>query len=172
MGADIHGVWECRLPNGTWVAFREINRSRNYNWFGILSGVREDGPMCDSIEWDPRREYDVGEYWLSFCQGGDLHSHTLVSIPALRQANEALHRRRAEWNLMEDAEDDREPEPSLNEIVKEIWLGARVEKRGTFDVRVPNTLGMGIPLREVLGLGPEARIEDAFGLLRMVIAYD
>lgn len=172
MGADIHGVWECRLPNGTWVAFREINLDKSYTWFGILSGVRGDGPRCDSIPWDPRKERDAGEYWLNFCRDVELFGHTLISIPALRQANEELHVLHAEWNPMESAADDHEPEPSLNEIVKEIWLGSHVEKRGMMNVHVPSVLPMGIPLREVLGLGPDARIEEAFGLLRMVVAYD
>lgn len=172
MGADIHGVWECRLPNGTWVAFREINLDKNYTWFGILSGVRGEGPKCDSIEWDPRKERDAGEYWLNFCRDVDLFGHTLVSIPALRQANEEFHRSQSVWNLTAAGEDDRELEPSLNEIVKEIWLGSHLEKRGMMNAHVPSALTMGIPLREVLGLGPEARIEDAFGLIRMVVAYD
>ncbi len=170
MGADIHGVWECRLPNGVWVVFRDINDTRSYEWFGILSGVRRDGPECDSIPWDPRKERDAGEYWLGVCQGGDLHGHTLVPIPALRQANDALHRRRAEWNLMEDSADDHEPEPSLDEIVDEIWVGGSHE--GRWAPLRPHVIPMRIPLREVLGLGPEARIEDAFGLLRMMVAYD
>lgn len=170
MGADVHGVWECKLPNGTWAVFRDINDTRSYEWFGILSGVREHGPRCDSIPWDPRREPDAGEYWLGVCQRGDLHNHTLVSIPALRQANEVLHRRRAEWNLMEIAAEDHEPEPGLDEIVDEIWVGGTVT--GEWQPLRPHVIPMRIPLREVLGLGPEARIEDAFGLLRMVVAYD
>lgn len=170
MGADIHGVWECRLPNGTWAVFRDINNGKNYEWFGILSGVRAHGPRCSSTQWDPRREYDVGEYWLEVCKREGLFSHTLVSIPALRQANEVLHLHRAEWNPAEVAASDWEPEPSLDETVDEIWVG------GTFvgkwvPIR-PHVIPMRIPLREVLGLGPSARIEDAFDLLRMVVAYD
>ena len=172
MGADIHGVWECKLPNGTWVAFKEINPIRNYVWFGIISGVRGAGPKCDSIEWNPRREPDAGEYWLRMCEGGGYHNHTCLSIRALREANELLHFKYAEDDPEEPRDKDWEPEPSLDEIVDEIRLGARVEGEGPFPVLIPNSLRLGVPLRDVLGLGPEATIEDAVGLLRMVVAYD
>jgi hypothetical protein len=46
MGCDIHGVWECKLANGDWVAFKHISDERSYEWFGILSGVRRDGPRA------------------------------------------------------------------------------------------------------------------------------
>jgi hypothetical protein len=172
MGADIHGVWECKLPNGQWVAFKEINLIRNYSWFGIISGVRGDGPRCESIEWDPRRERDAGEYWLTTCEHAGYHGHTLVSIPALREANVEFRRLQADWSPEDHQLNDWEPEPDLDEIVDELRLGARVDETSYFPVMYPNSLRMGVPLRDVLGLGPGATIEDAFGLLRMVVAYD
>jgi len=173
VGADIHGVWECKLPNGVWVAFSGINDARSYEWFGILSGVRRHGPRCDSEPWNPcDHPEDAGEYWLRVCEGGGLHNHTLITIPALRQANEEFRRTLIEWAQQDEENvpdpDDQEPVPDLDETVRAVWLGASRHDWGV----EPNELQLGVPLREVLGLGPEATIDDAVHLIRMVVAYD
>jgi hypothetical protein len=176
VGCDIHGVWECKLPNGDWVAFKHINDERSYEWFGILSGVRRHGPRCNSIEWDPRREpaADVGAYWKDICVkwGRDFHRHTLVSILALRQASDE-YKRSAETDD-EPGDDgtieDHEPEPSLDDIVENIIVGF-----GGFDddgFARARELTMGIPLRDVMMLGPEVTIDDVIDRIRMVVAYD
>lgn len=175
MGCDIHGVWECKLPNGIWVAFSSINDDRSYEWFGILSGVRRYGPRCDSEPWNPcENPEDAGEYWLRVCEGGDLHSHTLITIPALRQANEEFRRTLIEWAKEDDEltveTTDHEPVPDLDETVRAVWLGATANP-DIFDLE-PNELQLGVPLRDVLGLGPEATLDDAAHLIRMVVAYD
>ena len=178
MGCDIHGVWECRLPNGDWVAFKRIDDTRSYEWFGILSGVRRDGPRCDAIEWDPRREQAdyVGSYWLDICNlwGPDLHSHTLVSIPALRQANRAYIKAMKENEDYEEHEevDEHETVPSLDDVVEKILVGF-----GGFDESGngrDRAITMGIPLRDVMMLGPDATIDDpnVISRIRMVVAYD
>lgn len=175
MGADIHGVWECRLPNGIWVAFKEINDIRSYEWFGILSGIRRHGPRCDSEPWNPcNHPEDAGEYWLRVCESGGLHSHTLITVAALRQANEEFRRAIAEWakgdGMQVPDPVDHEPMPDLDEMVHAVWLGA-TRRRGGWGMET-NELKLGVPLRDVLGLGPEATIDDAIHLIRMVVAYD
>jgi hypothetical protein len=176
MGCDIHGVWECRLPNGVWAVFNGINDNRSYEWFGILSGVRRHGPRCDSEPWNPcDHPEDAGEYWLRICEDGDLHSHTLVSIPALRQANVEHHKTLLEWAQQDENPShdlsSYEPVPDLDEIVRAVWLGADRVRGGDYGF-IPRELVLGVPLRDVLGLGPEATIDDAAHLIRMVVAYD
>lgn len=175
MGCDIHGVWECRLSNGDWVAFGRINDERSYEWFGILSGVRRDGPRCDAIEWDPRREPAdyVGIYWLDICKSWDLdfHSHALVSIPALLQANKEYIKAIKDNEGYEEV-DDHERIPSLDDIVEKILIGF-----GGFDENgkgLDRAVTMGIPLRDVMMLGPAATIDDpdVISRIRMVVAYD
>lgn len=175
MGCDIHGTWECKLPNGIWVSFSGINDGRSYEWFGILSGVRRNGPRCDSEPWNPcDHPKDAGEYWLRVCEGGGLHNHTLITIPALRQANEEFRRTLIEWAQQDEVEEtnlsDYEGIPDLDETVRAVWMGA---SRGPDGWGLePNELQLGVPLRDVLGLGPDATIDDAVHLIRMVVAYD
>ncbi len=40
MGCDIHGFWEFRTPDGSWIAFKKINEGQTYDWFGIIANVR------------------------------------------------------------------------------------------------------------------------------------
>jgi hypothetical protein len=159
MGCDIHGVWEVLLDNGIWYAIKCVNDDRSYAWFGILSGVRREGPKCGSYEWDPRdQEEEAGKYWFDYCSrwGADLHSHTLIQLSDVIEANEAIgfvH----------------EPIPDLDSIVPELLMnGGNDEDDG------PTTMQMNLPLREIMKLSPEAKIDDpeVASRLRMVVAYD
>ena len=175
MGCGIHGVWECMLPNGTWVAFREINVGQNYTWFGIMSGVRGWGPKVESISFRPEEGDDdpevVGRFWYEFCQRDvGLHSHTLASFGQVRLANEIFSEEMAEnWGEEAAVEaDEHEPLPTPGEIVEMLWFG--------FDGQTarPTGVPMMIPLREVLGL-PEGvhQEDDRFtSRVRYLCAYD
>lgn len=174
MGADIHGVWECMLPNGTWVAFREINLDQSYTWFGILSGVRGPGPKVETIPFDPRDNEDdpevVGRLWRSVCERYMMHDHTLAGLLTIREANEIYsHEMMDQWGEEEAiAIGEHEPVPYPGEIVESLWFDIN-ETTGQ-PVEVP----MNIPLREVMGLpdgvGPE---DDRFiSRVRFLCAYD
>lgn len=170
MGCDIHGVWELMLPNGTWVAFKEINLGQNYDWFGVLSGVRTYGPCCDAMPWDPRDADDdpevIGRYWRGVCERWpDLHNHTLASAEAIMQANDEWRTRQIEY-VEEPTEHDVitnwEPIPSPDDEVESLMFG--------IDAEVP----MRVPLREILGIPDNVNGHDPRFLdrIRFVCAYD
>lgn len=177
MGRDIHGVWECKLPNGEWVVFKEINDSRNYTWFGIIARVQwlDAREERYSIPWDPR-DFDggTGAYWTGYCEawGLDLHSHSRVSWDDVYAAN-AEHRRvmlLANPARRSRADGiDHETLPDLDDGVAEIWIGGHQDRGWR-----PNAIPMNIPLRDVLGLGPEATLDDLEirSRIRMVVAFD
>ena len=114
MGCDIHGVWECKLPNGTWAAFREINEGRN----------------------DENRKQEEDDKF----GGSDLGAVV-----------------------------DHEALPALDDVVNEIWVGGHFDRGWR-----PNAIPMNVPLRDVLGLGPEATLDDLEirSRIRMVMAFD
>jgi hypothetical protein len=179
MGCDIHGVWECKLPNGIWAAFREINESRSYTWFGIIARVRGGSGAADpcSIPWDPRDfDGDTGAYWSGYCESwrGDLHSHSQASWDDVYAANDENRKQEeddpyAVVARVDAAVADHEALPALDDVVNEIWVGGHPDHGWR-----PNTIPMNIPLRDVLGLGPEATLDDprVRSRIRMVMAFD
>jgi hypothetical protein len=179
MGCDIHGVWECKLPNGVWAAFREINESRSYTWFGIIANVRGRGGAAAgtcSIPWDPRdADGDTGAYWSGYCESwrGDVHSHSQASWDDVYAANaekRAMELLNNNEGILNEGEcTDHEALPALDDVVNEIWVGGHPDHGWR-----PNTIPMNIPLRDVLGLGPEATLDDprVRSRIRMVMAFD
>jgi len=162
MGCDIHGVFEVNVK-GKWWAFDHINNNRRYAWFGILSGVRYDGPFCDSQRWDPRDNKDNASVaWLSICTdwGPDLHSHSLVTMDALEQANEAMRGPEADEA---GSNVDYEPLPDLDALVDCFIFGGHQEE-----------IKMRLTLREIMELPATATMKDQAvrERLRMVVAYD
>ena len=107
MGCDIHGYWELYHPQfKRWIAFRMINDGRSYSWFGILSGVRGEGPLVAShIDAGPSfagqssksiteeeitsDDEDFSVAWRRYVAqwGEDLHSFTVVPYDEVRKAN-------------------------------------------------------------------------------------
>ena len=173
MGCDIHGVWEVRVQDGRWFAFRSISDNRSYAWFGIMSGVRGEGPRCDSECWYPP-DADAGaevvsEYWRDICErwGRGFHSHTVASVDTVRAANdEYCAEMRERYGEGPDSL-EYETVPRPNDIVGELWLGID----GDFGT---NNLVMGIPLYEVMGLPPDIHgDDDRFkDRIRYLCAYD
>jgi len=186
MGCDIHGVWECKLPNGIWAAFREINDGRSYTWFGIIAAVRvgigayevvrSDRFGTCSTPWDPRdADGDAGAYWSGYCEswGMDLHSHSQASWDDVYAANaekRAMDLLNNNEGILDEGEcTDHERLPTLDEVVAEIWIGGHQDRGWR-----PNAIPMNVPLRDVLGLGPEAALDDegVRSRIRMVVAFD
>lgn len=178
MGCDIHGVWECKLPNGMWAAFREINDGRYYTWFGLIAQVRGGwrGEARYSIPWDPRDfNGDTGAYWTGYCEawGADLHSHSQASWDDVAAANaekRAMDLLNNNEGILSEGEcTDHETLPALDEVVAEIWIGGHQDCGWR-----PNAIPMNVPLRDVLGLGPEATLDDESvrSRIRMVVAFD
>jgi len=175
MGTDIHGVWEVRVPDGRWFAFRTISDGRSYSWFAIMSGVRGEGPRCDSEEWDPR-DSDPGDevvnnYWREICTraGYDFHSHTVASVDTVRAANDEYCAERQDRdgprNKVSSLEYETIPKP--DDIVGELWFG--IDRDHSV-----NSLVMGIPLYEVMGLPSDIHGDDERfkSRLRYLCAYD
>ena len=175
MGCDIHGVWEVRVPDGRWFAFRSISDNRSYSWFGIMSGVRGEGPRCDSECWNPTEAEPgaeiVSDYWREICTrwGRGFHSHTVASVDTVRAANDEycaeMQDRLGSRNEASSLEYETIPRP--DDIVQELWLGID----GDFGT---NNLVMGIPLHEVMGLPPDIHgDDDRFkDRIRYLCAYD
>jgi hypothetical protein len=98
MGADIHMYVEKRMPSGTWACVRNLNesirseglhlmsisgqefiggfdafwhlRSRNYELFAALAGVRGDGPEPKDLP------QDVSEYVMTEYAGYGMDAHS------------------------------------------------------------------------------------------------
>ena len=98
MGADIHMYIEKRMPSGNWVCVRNLNepirseglhlmyqdrsssnggfdafwrlRSRNYELFAALAGVRGDGPEPKDLP------QDVSEYVMTEYAGWGMDAHS------------------------------------------------------------------------------------------------
>ena len=81
MGCDIHGYWEARRPDGVWVAFMPINRDRNYEWFGLVAGVRRENYGLSQIDHHRRgMPSSSSKVWAGYCDDDTgLHSHTWLS---------------------------------------------------------------------------------------------
>ncbi len=101
MGADIHIFAERRLKDGTWATCRDYEaknavafddpgikegaypmlfyrvRSRNYNFFAALAGVRGDGPVAKGMPDDAAPL--TMEHWHSWYSDGHNHSWYLAS---------------------------------------------------------------------------------------------
>lgn len=54
MGCDIHGHIEVRTPIGTWELFASPDIWRNYALFGLLAGIRGEGPAIVAPRGIPR----------------------------------------------------------------------------------------------------------------------
>jgi len=175
MGTDIHGVWEVRVPDGRWFAFRTISDGRSYSWFGIMSGVRGDGPRCDSECWDPTEAEPgaeiVSDYWREICTrwGAGFHSHTVASVDTVRAANDEycaeMQDRHGPLHEVSSLEYEEIPRP--DDIIGELWLG--IDRWGEM-----NSLPLGIPLRDVMGLPSDIHGDDERfkSRLRYLCAYD
>jgi len=107
MGCDIHGYWELFHPGfKRWVVIKPINDSRSYEWFGIIAGVRGDGPHVEGEDIQPDIDVntpngvraksgkedddkDFSRAWVEYCKqwGRDLHSHRVLSRIAVMEAN-------------------------------------------------------------------------------------
>ena len=184
MGCDIHGYWELYHPHfKRWIAFRSINSGRDYTWFGILSGVRGDGPHVASIEdagpsFRGENSKDITEEQITsddedcsvaWCRyvaqwGEDLHSFTVVPWEEVKLANQHLREKRGRIDF--DDDEDHEAVPSPSDIVEHLILDV---KRDADWEEHYKQLPMNIPLGEIIGTYDP---EEVAKLVRMVVAYD
>jgi len=120
MGCDIHGFWEVKDHTGNWMAIDTINPGRNYDWFGIIAGVRggpDIGTAHRGVPDDASGAYrDMVDAW-----GVDLHSHTWLSPSEVQGACHELGRLSIE-RYNDDRHDDGlyEPIPMLNTNVTQL----------------------------------------------------
>jgi len=86
MGCDIHGFWEAKTPDGSWIAFCRINESRSYTWFGIIADVRINTESQTAARGMP---VDSSPAWRRYCSiwGRGLHSHTWLTLDEVDVAN-------------------------------------------------------------------------------------
>jgi hypothetical protein len=99
-----------------------------------------------------------------------LHGHTVASVDAVREANDAYCAEMQErWGERGEASSlEYEQIPRPDDIVQELWLGL------SSDHGEANSLTMGIPLREVMGLPDDVHGDDERfkSRLRYLCAYD
>lgn len=87
MGVDIHGFWEANTPDG-WLAFRKINYSRDYEWFGLLANIRRlSRSALTAVNGIPE---DCSLAWQRYTAdwGDGLHSHTYYCYKDICMLNE------------------------------------------------------------------------------------
>jgi hypothetical protein len=87
MGCDIHGYVERRHKEGDWkrwILSGEVEGNRNYVFFGLLNGVREDLRMFEDRGF-PKDASDaldsIKDRW-----DGDGHSHSWISKHEVERA--------------------------------------------------------------------------------------
>jgi len=193
VGCDIHGYWELYHPHfKRWIAFRRINDGRDYTWFGILSGVRRDGPHVASIEdagpsFRGCRTQDITEeqitsddkdFSVAWCRyvaqwGQDLHSFTVVPCEEVKLANQYLREKMGRVDFDDDEKQDKheddedyEPIPSPDDIVEYLILD--VKRDANWEEHYKHLI-MNVPLGEIIGTYDP---EEVAQLIRMVVAYD
>lgn len=186
-------MWELFHPGfNRWVTFgKEVNGTRSYMWFGILSGVRcSEAPRVESYAACPDRacegDTSFSKDWVEYCKlnGDDLHSHTVVPWRAVQEANRCLRdteadefsrsdERRDEFSRSDERRDYEvmmtfhEEVPDGNYFVEEITVDMRWDKEARHFC--PILLKMGLPLGEILGsYDPEVLALS----VRLVVAYD
>ena len=202
MGCDIHGFFELFHPEfNRWVAFKGINEGRSYRWFGILSGVRGDGPQVASEEAGPEidfkayrsrrrdlelsgREEDDEEYsraWVEYCKswGADLHSHTVVPYEEIMAANVRKWESDKQISEYDDGvQEEGEDPPDIAKISMSYWQEVPdpdffVEEI-VFDTQWDEKGQRQEPMRLPMNL-PLCEIvgtRDLSEVVRMVVAYD
>ena len=120
MGCDIHGFWEIKDHTGNWIAVDTINPSRNYEWFGVVAGVRSGpdiGTANRGIPDNSSGAYrDMIDEW-----GADLHSHTWLTRDEVLAACEELNRRLTEY--YNDLTEHHEYPPNLDTNVTQLIVG-------------------------------------------------
>jgi hypothetical protein len=98
-----------------------------------------------------------------------MHNHTVACVDAVREANDAYCiEQRERWGARGDVgslEYERIPQP--DDIIQELWLG--IDGSGE-----TNSLPLGIPLRDVMGLPSDVHGDDERfkARLRYLCAYD
>jgi len=161
MGCDIHGFWEVKTKTGAWIAFREVNDSRSYDWFGLIAGVRTGNrETCETA--GRGVPDDVGAAWRDYCAGwgANLHSKTWLYPDEIAAAN-------VEFKIIcekyEDEVDsnliliiDHEPIPQASDMVPQLYVGSQRDNinsypwTGTLDA-VAGTDDLTDRLRVVIG---------------------
>jgi hypothetical protein len=163
MGCDIHGFWEVKTKSGAWIAFREVNDSRSYDWFGLIAGVRTGNrETCETA--GRGVPDDVGAAWRDYCAGlgADLHSKTWLYPDEIAAANVEFKIICEKYNDEGDSNlilrIDHEPIPQVSDMVPQLYVGMsrdNVNKypwTGTLDA--------------------VAGTDDLTGRLRVVIGFD
>jgi hypothetical protein len=120
MGCDIHGFWEVKDHTGNWMAINTINSGRNYEWFGVIAGVRggpDIGTAHRGVPEDASAAYrNMVDRW-----GDDLHSHTWLTPPEVQKACQEMNRRSVEsYNEEFDAygyEPIPEPDTKVTQLI-------------------------------------------------------
>jgi len=123
MGCDIHGFWEAKTPSGDWIAFRDINDSRSYMWFGIIADVRI--PVASETA---RRGIPTttSPLWQTYCTRWDrgLHSHTYLTPAEVVHANVLLVNHYLNEDLPPPSK-MHEIVPSLTEEIENLFLPSK-----------------------------------------------
>ena len=158
MGCDIHGFWEAQTPSGEWIAFRFVNDTRSYEWFGIIADVRSSQESLTSHRGIPGT---ASPGWKTYCErwGRDLHSHTHLTLHEVVNANMLLSKKEHDWAI--GTNEIHEVIPTPIEEIKALYLpGSNDGKDGTVIMNWTGTLA------DIIGNN------DIEQKVRMVVAFD
>lgn len=88
MGCDIHPYLEVHdKETGQWVVIERLESSRNYLWFGIIAGVRNEKVQCiDTPRGLPADASLLVQRQLGDDDNRDLHSHSYITLKEISQA--------------------------------------------------------------------------------------
>ena len=161
MGCDIHGFWEAQTPSGEWIAFRFVNDTRSYEWFGIIADVRSSQESLTSHRGIPGT---ASPGWKAYCKrwGRDLHSHTYLTLHEVINANMLLLKKEHDWSIGTIGTNEiHEDIPTPLEEIKALYLpGSDNGKDGTVIMNWTGTLA------DIIGNN------DIEQKVRMVVAFD
>ena len=160
MGTDIHGFWEARMKDGSWVAVRDISDGyRNYEWFGIIAGVRRPVRWGKGVlePWLRGVPGDASTAWKEYTDpwGSDMHGKTWLTLDEVRIAKKMyIDHAEPEWREykvyhLDDPESyESDPEyrflviPTPQMHIEELTMGVNCEDHSFSQVTIPwqNTL--------------------------------
>lgn len=165
MGTDIHGFWELKHKSGNWIAVRQINKIRNYVWFGIIADVRirNDGFQADHHH--RGIPDDSSQAWLDYAKPGYpdwdmwLHDCTWLTISEVVECNKRFKKNR--YFSYDAVDPEREPILKANEVLKRVWF--------SYDVMSPQDTSILWPEKVSDFIGSD-KLDDTNA--RIVVGFD
>lgn len=161
MGCDIHGYWEALTPDGTWVAFRDINDTRSYSWFGIIADVRVRFGSQTANRGVPDNTSSAWQHYCDF-MGYNLHSHTWLTLAEIKKAN-SKYAKHVSDEYHEKSDESHETILAADTLVNHLYTSY---SKKTFECNVMQWTGT---VSDLVGIRSQKLIAER---LRYVCAFD